>query len=171
MDKKYKVVFVCHGNICRSPMAEFIFRDMLEKNNMENDVYVCSRATSTSEIRNGIGDPVYPPAVKELAKHGLSCDGKRAVQLTHDDYGKYDMIIIMDTRNYNDTLKIVGDDPEKKIRKLMEFTDRSGDVADPWFTCRFEIAFNDIYDGCSGLIKFLSGLKEHGELVSAVVAK
>ena len=81
------------------------------------------------------------------------------------------MIVIMDTRNYNDTMEIVGDDPEKKIHKLMEFTDRGGDVADPWFTRRFEVAFNDIYDGCGGLIKYLSELKTHGKLVSAVAAK
>lgn len=150
-----KIMFVCHGNICRSPMAEFIFKDMVKKNGKADEFFIASSATSTEEIWNGIGNPVYQPAKEELAKHGLSCDGKRAVQLQKSDYDKYDYFICMDNNNIRNISKIFGRDPQNKVKKLMEYTDRGGDVADPWYSRRFDIAYRDIYDGCEGLYKKL----------------
>lgn len=109
-----KVLFVCHGNICRSPMAEFIFKDMLARRGMADKFYVASAATSTEEIWNGIGNPVYPPAKRELAKHGISCEGKRAVQLQRTDYDKYDYLIGMEERNRRNMLRILGSDQEER---------------------------------------------------------
>lgn len=146
-----KIMFVCHGNICRSPMAEFIFKDMLEKCGREKEFVVASSATSTEEIWNGIGNPVYPPAKAELAKHDISCKGKRAVQLKKSDYDKYDMFICMDERNIINTMRIFGDDPDNKIRKLL----KNKDVSDPWYSGRFDIAYNDIYIGCKKLLEEL----------------
>lgn len=111
-----RVCFVCHGNICRSPMAEFIMKDMLIKRGISDKFYIASAATSTEEIWNGVGNPVYPPAKKELAKHGISCEGKRAVQITRSDYGKYDYILGMEERNIRNILRIVGKDPEHKVK-------------------------------------------------------
>lgn len=151
-----KIMFVCHGNICRSPMAEFIFRDMIKRNGLSNDISVSSSATSTEEIWGDIGNPVYPPAKAELAKHGLSCEGKRAVQLQKSDYDKYDLFIGMDKANIRNMQRILGGDPDGKIRKLMEYTDRGGDVADPWYSGRFDVAYRDIYDGCEGLLRSIT---------------
>ena len=150
-----KIMFVCHGNICRSPMAEFIFKDMIHKKGMSDRFLVASSATSTEEIWNGVGNPVYPPARAELAKHGLSCDGKRAVQVRKSDYDKYDLFVCMDGNNVRNALRIFGSDPDGKIRKLMDYTSRGGDVADPWYSDRFDIAYNDIYEGCEALLKAL----------------
>lgn len=150
-----KIMFVCHGNICRSPMAEFIFKDMVKKNGKADEFFIASSATSTEEIWNGIGNPVYQPAKEELAKHGLSCDGKRATQLQKSDYDKYDYFICMDNNNIRNISKIFGSDPQNKVKKLMEYTERGGDVADPWYSRRFDIAYRDIYDGCEGLYKKL----------------
>lgn len=146
-----KIMFVCHGNICRSPMAEFIFKDMLKKCELEKEFIIASSATSTEEIWNGIGNPVYPPAKAELAKHGISCEGKRAVQLKKSDYDKYDMFICMDERNIINTMRIFGDDPDNKVRKLLQ----NWDVSDPWYSGRFDIAYNDIYKGCKNLLEEL----------------
>ena len=148
-------MFVCHGNICRSPMAEFIFKDMIKRKHLENGFFVASSATSTEEIWGDIGNPVYPPAKAELAKHGISCEGKRAVQLKKSDYDKYDFFIGMDSMNIRNMYRILGSDPDGKIRKLMEYTDRGGDVADPWYSNRFDVAYRDIYDGCDGLLESL----------------
>ncbi len=148
-----KLLFVCHGNICRSPMAEFIMKDMVKKNGLEGDFVIASCATSTEEIWGGIGNPVYPPAKAELEKHKISCEGKRAVQLRKSDYDKYDLLIGMDSMNIRNMHRMLGADPENKIRKLMEYTDRGGDVADPWYSGRFDVAFRDIYDGCEALLK------------------
>lgn len=150
-----KIMFVCHGNICRSPMAEFIFRNMAERLGRGNEFLVSSCATSTEEIWDGIGNPVYPPAKAELAKHGISCEGKRAVQLKKSDYDKYDLFIGMDSMNIRNMYRIFSSDPDCKIRKLMEFTDRGGDVADPWYSGRFDVAYRDIYDGCEALLNLL----------------
>ena len=114
---------------------------------------VSSSATSTEEIWNGIGNPVYPPAKAELAKHGLSCNGKRAVQLEKNDYDKYDIFIGMDSANIRNMLRIFGSDPDGKVRKLMDYTDRGGDVADPWYSDRFDVAYRDILEGCTALLK------------------
>lgn len=150
-----KIMFVCHGNICRSPMAEFIFKSMIVQNGTENNFFVVSSATSTEEIWNGIGNPVYPPAREELARHGIECGGKRAVQLKKSDYEKYDLFIGMDSANIRNMHRIFGGDPNNKIHKLMEYTSRGGDVADPWYSDRFDIAYRDIYDGCEALLKEL----------------
>ena len=148
----YKIMFICHGNICRSPMAEFIFKRLISERGLAEKYLVSSSATSTEEIWGGIGNPVYPPARAELKKHGISCDGKRAVQLKASDYGKYDLFIGMDSRNIANMNRILGGDPENKIRKLMDYTSRPGDVADPWYSDRFDIAYRDIYEGCEGLL-------------------
>ena len=148
-----RIMFVCHGNICRSPMAEFVFRKMLSDGGLSERVSVASSATSTEEI----GNPVYPPARAELWKHGISCDGKRAVQLTRADYEKYDMFVCMDSANVRNAHRIFGADPDTKIVRLMDLTDRGGDVADPWYTGRFDIAYRDIEAGCRALILRLFG--------------
>ncbi len=148
-----RIMFVCHGNICRSPMAEFIFKKLAAERGMSDSFFVSSSATSTEEIWRGIGNPVYPPAKAELAKHGISCEGKRAVQLTRADLDKYDMFIGMDSANIRNMHRILGDGADGKIYKLMEFTQRGGDVADPWYSDRFDIAYRDIYDGCKALIE------------------
>lgn len=132
-------------------MAEFIMKDMLEKANIP--AVVESSATSTEEIWNGIGNPVYPPAKAELQTHGIKCDGKRAVQLCREDYDKYDLFVGMDSANIRNMHRILGGDKDGKIRKLMDYTKRGGDVADPWYSGRFDVAYRDIYDGCRALIK------------------
>ncbi len=151
-----KILFICHGNICRSPMAEFIFKKMVKEKGIENEFFISSCATSTEEIWNGIGNPVYPPAREELLKHGITCDGKRAVQLTKSDYDKYDMLICMDSRNVRNALAILGGDPSNKLIKLMDLTDKGGDVTDPWYSGDFTTAYQDIYLGCQALIQKLT---------------
>lgn len=150
-----KIMFVCHGNICRSPMAEFVMKDLVEKQGLESDLYIASSATSTEEIWNGIGNPVYPPAKAELAKHGIGCDGKRAVQLKKDDYGKYDLFIGMDSANIRNIMRIFGGDPKGKVHKLLEYTGSSADIADPWYSDRFDVTYKDIYNGCTALLEYL----------------
>lgn len=152
-----RIMFVCHGNICRSPMAEFIFKNMLEENGFSERFFVASSATSSEEISwNGIGNPVYPPARAELKRHGIDCTGKRAVRLTREDYEKYDLFIGMDANNIRNMHRIFGSDPQGKIRKMMDYTSRGGDVADPWYSDRFDIAYRDIFDGCKGLFAELT---------------
>lgn len=150
-----KIMFVCHGNICRSPMAEFIFKDMIRKQGLDQDFLVRSCATSTEEIWGDVGNPVYPPAQRELKKHGISCEGKRAVQLKKSDYDKYDLFIAMDSMNLRNIGRIFGKDPQNKVHKMMDYTDRKGDVADPWYTGRFDVTYTDILDGCKGLLESL----------------
>ena len=139
-----KIMFICHGNICRSPMAEFIFKDIIQKNGREKEFSVASSATSDEEIWNGIGNPVYPPAKAELAKHGILCEGKRAVQLKKSDYCNYDMFLCMDSRNTHNAIRIFGGDPDNKVSRLLE----SKDISAPWYTDRFDVAYNDILEGC-----------------------
>lgn len=150
-----RILFICHGNICRSPMAEFILKDMVEKQGRTKEFFIASCATSTEEIRNGVGNPVYPPAKAELAKHGISCGGKRAVQLQKADYANYDLLIAMDSNNLRNIHRMLGGDPDRKVRKLMDYTPRGGDVADPWYTDRFDIAYRDIEEGCRCLLEQL----------------
>ena len=150
-----KIMFVCHGNICRSPMAEFILKDMVRRRGFAEDFVIESSATSTEEIWNGVGNPVYPPAREELLSHGITCDGKRAVQLKKSDYDKYDLFIGMDSMNIRNMQRILGGDPEGKIRKLMEFTERGGDVADPWYSGRFDETWRNVYDGCEALLEYI----------------
>ena len=147
-----RILFVCHGNICRSPMAEIILRDMLSRRGLLAAYEVASRATSTEEIWNGVGNPVYPPAAAELARHGLSCAGKRAVQLKKEDYDRYDLLIAMDDRNVRNMLVMLGGDPQGKIKKLMSFAGSDRDVADPWYTGAFDVTYRDIYEGCTALL-------------------
>lgn len=156
-----KILFVCHGNICRSPMAEFILKDMTQKLHISHLFHIASCATSTEEIWNGVGNPVYPPAKKELAKHGISCEGKRAVQLRKDDYSKYDYLICMDSANVRNAHRILGGDPENKISKCLDFAGINRDVADPWYTGNFEATYNDVVMGCEGLLQHL---REMGEI-------
>ena len=148
-----KILFICHGNICRSPMAEFICKDLVAKQGREKEFFIASCATSEEEIWNGVGNPVYPPARAELAKHGISCAGKRAVRLQKSDYDAYDLLVVMDNNNLRNAHRILGGDPQGKLCKLMDYTSRGGDVADPWYTDRFDIAYRDILDGCTGLLE------------------
>jgi len=155
---KIKIMFVCHGNICRSPMAEFVFKDMVSKQGLQDLFEVCSSATSTEEIWGDVGNPVYPPAKRELAKHGITCDGKRAVQLRRDDGDKYDFFVGMDNANVRNMHKILGEKNSHKISRLMDYTSRGGEVADPWYTGDFGVTYRDVYDGCVGLLdKLLKG--------------
>lgn len=154
-----KIMFVCHGNICRSPMAEFIMKKLVKDSGLEDEFLIKSSATSTEEIWNGVGNPVYPPAKAELQRHGIGCEGKRAVQLRKDDYSKYDLFIGMDSANIRNMHRILGGDPENKIHKLMDYTDRGGDVADPWYTRSFDITYRDVLDGCTKLLEAIK--REH----------
>ena len=153
-----KVLFICHGNICRSPMAEFVMKKLVSDTGLTARFQIASAATSTEEIWNGIGNPVYPPAKAELARHGLSCEGKRARQVTRADYAEYDYLIGMDTWNIRNMNRIVGADPDHKIHKLLEYTNRGGDIADPWYTGNFDETYRDVSEGCEGLLAHI--LKE-----------
>lgn len=148
-----RIMFVCHGNICRSPMAEFIMKKLVSDAGLQDSFRILSSATSTEEIWHGIGNPVYPPARSELAKHGISCGDKRAVQLKKSDYENYDYFVGMDTENIRNMKKILGND--KKIYKLLTFAGRSDDVADPWYSGDFTTTYKDIYAGCHGLLEYL----------------
>ena len=147
-----KILFVCHGNICRSPMAEFVMKDLVNKKGMADQFEIASAATSTEEI----GNPVYPPAKRKLKEHGISCEGKTARQMTKEDYAYYDYIIAMDRLNLRNMPRFVGNDPDNKISLLMDFTNHPGDVADPWYTGDFDATLNDVCEGCVGIIKKLN---------------
>ncbi len=151
-DIMIKIMFVCHGNICRSPMAEFIMKDITEKAGLSDSVYIASSATSTEEIGNG----VYPPVKRILNEMGISCNDKRAVQIGAEDYEKYDYIICMDDNNIRNIKRIIKDDPDNKIIRLMELTDTPSNVADPWYTGDFYTTKKDITKGCNALLKLIS---------------
>ena len=153
--KSLKIAFVCHGNICRSPMAEFIFRKMLQEHRLDDRVTVDSFATSDEEIWGGVGNPVYPPAREELARHGVSCKGKRACQLRREDAEAYDLFLGMDSANIRNMHRILGEAARGKIKRLLDYTGEGGDVADPWYTDRFDVAYEDILRGCEGLLQHL----------------
>lgn len=151
-----KILFVCHGNICRSPMAEFIMKKLVENARRQGDFHIASAATSTEEL----GNSVYPPARRKLAEHGISCDGKTARQLTRRDYDEYDLLIGMDSYNIRNMKRMCGGDPEGKIHLLMDFTDRPGEVADPWYTGDFNATYRDCMEGCEGLLRRLTDVSK-----------
>ena len=143
------ILFVCHGNICRSPMAEFVMKDLVAQAGRTDDFHIASAATSTEEI----GNPVYPPARRKLAEHGLTCSGKTARQITADDYRRYDLLVGMDQWNIRNMQRFYGGDPQGKIRRLLDYTDLPGDVADPWYTDDFETTWRDVLRGCRALLE------------------
>ena len=146
-----KILFVCHGNICRSPMAEFVMKDLVKKAGLEWAFEIASAATSTEEI----GNPVYPPARRKLAEHGIGCAGKTARQLRREDYEYYDYLVGMDSANLRNMRRMCGGDPEGKISLLLDHTNRPADVADPWYTGDFEATWQDVLEGCSCLLEKL----------------
>ena len=148
---KKKILFICLGNICRSPMAEFVMKKMVEEAGVAQNYEIASAATSTEEV----GNPVYPPARRKLQEHGISCAGKTARQMTRRDYEYYDYIIAMENRNVRDINRIIGSDTAGKISLLMDYTDTPHDVADPWYTGDFDSTWNDVEQGCAGLLNLL----------------
>ena len=152
-----KILFVCHGNICRSPMAEFVMKNLTAARGLSDQFYIASAATSSEEIWNGIGNPVYPPARAKLAEHGIACGGKRAVQLRREDYAQYDYLIGMDSANIRNMLRMLGGDPEGKIFQLLFFAGSEDDISDPWYTGHFEVTYRDVERGCHALLEFLRG--------------
>ena len=145
---KYRILFVCHGNICRSPMAEFVMKDLVRKADLAESFHIESAATSTEEI----GNEVYPPARRKLAEHGITCQGKTARQMTRHDYDRFDLLIGMDKWNIRNMTRICGDDPDGKIHMLMDYTNRPGEVADPWYTGNFDATWRDVLEGCEALL-------------------
>lgn len=147
-----KVLFVCHGNICRSPMAEFVLRDMISKRGLEGKFLVRSAATSAEEI----GNPVHYGTKRLLKEHNIDYSQRRAIRLCAADYGRYDYIIGMDSENMSEMRKIFGGDPEGKLRLLLDFTDKPTDIADPWYTGDFETTYRDISLGCTAFLDKVS---------------
>lgn len=146
-----RILFVCHGNICRSPMAEFVMKDLVRKAGRVEEFSIASAATSTEEI----GNAVYPPARRMLAAHGIDCTGKTARQLRKADYAQYDYLIGMDQANFRNMQRMCGGDPDGKIHLLLDFTDRPGQVADPWYTGDFQATWEDVLEGCEGLLRHI----------------
>lgn len=147
-----KILFICHGNICRSPMAEMVFKDMVRKQHLESQFYINSAATSREEIGNG----VHYGTRRKLQQEGIPCSDHRAIQVTKADYDKYDYLIVMDSHNIRNLMRIIGDDPENKVSMLLDFTERKGQsIADPWYTGNFDETYKDVVEGCEGLLKYL----------------
>ena len=153
---KINILFVCLGNICRSPMAEYYMKDLVEKEGLDWAFHIESAATSREEL----GNPAYPPARRELARHGISCAGHAARQLQRADYDRFDYIIGMDSSNLRNMLRITGGDSEGKISRLLDHTPRPGDVADPWYTGDFTATWRDVSEGCTALLHELR--QRHG---------
>ena len=147
-----KILFVCHGNICRSPMAEFVMKDMVKKAGLEHRFEIASAATSREEL----GNSVYPPAKRKMAEHGIDCSGKTARQLTRADYGRYDLIIGMEESNLRGMYRICGGDPDGKMSLLLAHAGRSGGIADPWYTGNFDDTWRDVQQGCAALLAELT---------------
>ena len=146
-----RILFICHGNICRSPMAEFVMKSLVASAGLEREFSIASAATSSEEL----GNPVYPQARRKLAEHGIGCAGKTARRMTAADYGAYDLLIGMDSANIRNMLRICGGDPDGKLRLLMAYTGTARDVADPWYTGDFDAAWRDIESGCRALLDAL----------------
>ena len=146
-----RILFVCHGNICRSPMAEFILKDLVHKIGKDEDFFIASAATSSEEICGGVGNPIYPPAQRELARHSVPFDDHRATKLKSSDYAKYDFILCMDSANVANTKRIFKGDPEGKVTKLLG----TQDISDPWYSGDFSTAFEEILQGCKALLQKL----------------
>ena len=147
-----KILFVCHGNICRSPMAEFVMKDMVKRAGMADRFEIASAATSYEEI----GNPVYPPARRELQKHGIGCAGHAARHMERADYAYYDWLVGMEEVNLRNMRRICGGDPEEKIRLLLSFAGKRQDIDDPWYTGRFSEVYDQIVEGCGAMLKALS---------------
>ena len=150
-----RVLFICHGNICRSPMAEFMFKKMVEERGIADEFIIESASTSTEEIWNGIGNPVYPPARDELRRHGIDCSGKRARQVTRGDYNNFDYLLCMENVNIRNTMRIIGGDPDEKIKRLLDYTKQPRDIADPWYTGVFDRTYKDIDEGLNAFLEYL----------------
>ncbi len=146
-----KILFICHGNICRSPMAEFVMKDLVKKAGVADRFEIASAAVSREEL----GNPVYPPARRKLAENGISCDGKYARQVTKADYAHYDYLICMDTSNLRYLDRIIGSDPEGKVSLLLEHAGSNRSVADPWYTGDFDATWADVQSGCIALLNEL----------------
>ena len=140
------ILFVCHGNICRSPMAEFVMKEMVKQRRL--DIHVESAATSTEEL----GNPVHPGTRRKLSEHGISCKGKTARQITRQDYQEFDLIIGMDEWNMHNLERLFPGDPDGKLYKLLSFCEDGRDVADPWYTGDFEATWQDVNRGCAALL-------------------
>ena len=145
------ILFVCHGNICRSPMAEFVLKDMVKKAGLSSGFHIESAAVSAEEL----GNPVYPPARRELAAHGISCQGKTARLMTRADYDRFDLLVCMDSANLRRMERICGGDPQGKMSRLLDHTAYPGDVADPWYTGDFSRTWQDVEAGCRALLEKL----------------
>lgn len=156
----HKLMFVCHGNICRSPMAEFVMKKMVSDAGKEKDYSISSCATSTEEIWGGIGNPIHPEAKSEMRKHGIPFSERRAVLLRKEDYSRFDLFIGMDERNRRGMMRIFGSDPEKKVVLLTDYSFPGHEVDDPWYSGDFSAAFADIEAGCRGLLKRFAGQTE-----------
>lgn len=144
-----KILFVCHGNICRSPMAEYVMKALVKEAGLADRFVIDSAATSREEL----GNPVYPPARRKLAEHGIACEGHAARQMRRDDYEKYDLLIGMDVANLRNMKRICGGDDDEKMHLLLDYTSRPGqEVADPWYTGNFEATWADVEEGCQGLL-------------------
>lgn len=163
-----RILFICHGNICRSPISEFVLKDMVEKRGIKDRFEIASAATSTEEIWGGQGNPIYPPAQAVLREHRIGgtaytdFSGKRARQVTRADYAYYDYLLCADTANIRNTERITGADREGKIRLLLDYTGRPGrSIADPWYTGRFDETYRDVVEGCTA---FLEELERQGKI-------
>ena len=146
-----RIMFVCHGNICRSPLAEFVMKDLASRQGLSDELYIESSATSAEEI----GNPIYPPIKDVMRKHNIPFSEHYATRLKAEDYDKFDLFIIMDSNNLRNIMRIFGEDREEKIHFLLEYTGNKRDVADPWYYGNFEETYNDILNGCKALIEHI----------------
>lgn len=146
-----KILFICHGNICRSPMAEYVMKDLVTKQNIADQFHIASAATSYEEI----GNPVYPPARAELARHNISCKGHAARKLIKADFTEYDYLIAMEQYNIRNIQREFGPELASRVTLLLDYTDTPGDIDDPWYSGGFDVTYKEVLKGCEGLLKFL----------------